>query len=46
MHEVNARLVEIDASMGWIASSDADASVYEWQTGGTGPVHGAGVSEE
>jgi hypothetical protein len=44
MHEVNSRLVEIDASTGWIASSDADASVFEWQ-GGAGAAHGAAASE-
>lgn len=36
MHAVNGRLVEIDASMGWIASADADASVLEWQGRGGG----------
>jgi hypothetical protein len=35
IHEVNAKLVEIDAAQGWIKSSDPDASVTDW-TGGTG----------
>jgi hypothetical protein len=35
MHEVNARLVEINAAQGWIQSADADASVTDW-TGATG----------
>jgi hypothetical protein len=35
LHEVNARLVEINAAQGWIQSADADASVTDW-TGATG----------
>jgi hypothetical protein len=35
IHEVNARLVEINAAQGWIQSAGADASVTDW-TGATG----------
>jgi hypothetical protein len=35
IHEVNARLVAINAAQGWIQSADADASVTDW-TGATG----------